>query len=98
MREGAAGGALDPARWTGRWWIAARAHAKCFRCEIAHGAWIADEQAAKSERLKAPKERDDLFEITNLFPEDTGLPMTVWFSPRRRARHAAWVKVCRGTG
>jgi hypothetical protein len=35
----------------------------------------------------------DLFTITNLFPRRTGLPMTVWVSPRGRARHAARIKV-----
>jgi len=37
---------------------------------------------------------DDLFEIANLFPRTTGLPMTVWVSPRGCARHDARVKVC----
>jgi hypothetical protein len=36
----------------------------------------------------------DLFEMANLYPATTGLPMTVWVSPRGRARHAARVKVC----
>lgn len=35
----------------------------------------------------------DLFEIANLYPATTGLPMTVWVSPRGHARHAARVKV-----
>ena len=35
----------------------------------------------------------DLFTMTNLFPRRTGLPMTVWVSPRGRARHAARIKV-----
>jgi hypothetical protein len=35
----------------------------------------------------------DLFTITNLFPRRTGLPMTVWVSPRGRARYAARIKV-----
>jgi len=41
---------------------------------------------------------DDLFEMANLFPEDTGLPVTVWVSPRGHARHAARNKVCRVAG
>ena len=41
---------------------------------------------------------DDLFTIGNLFAEDTGLPVTVWVSPRGNARHAARVKVCRIAG
>ena len=36
----------------------------------------------------------DLFEMANLYPATTGLPMTVWVSPRGHARHAARIKVC----
>jgi hypothetical protein len=36
---------------------------------------------------------DQLFEMANLFPRTTGLPMTVWVSPRGNARHDARVKV-----
>ena len=36
---------------------------------------------------------EDLFEMANLFPVDTGLPMTVWVSPRGNARHDVRVKV-----
>ena len=32
---------------------------------------------------------DEMYEMANLFPRTTGLPMTVWVSPRGRARHAA---------
>ena len=39
------------------------------------------------------KESDDLFEMANLFPHRTGLPMTVWVSPRGGARHDLRVKV-----
>ena len=38
------------------------------------------------------------FEMTNLYPRETGLPMTVWASPRGRARHDARIKVCRTRG
>ena len=56
-------------------------------------------RAAKSPRVaKARRESEDLYETANLFPEDTGLPVTVWVSPRGRARHAARIKVCRGPG
>jgi hypothetical protein len=47
---------------------------------------------------------DDLYETSNLFPEDTGLPVTVWVSRaarpgmRRESRHAARIKVCRIPG
>jgi len=36
---------------------------------------------------------DDLFEMANLFPVTTGLPMTVWVSPRGNARHDVRIKV-----
>lgn len=36
---------------------------------------------------------DELFEMANLFPRTTGLPMTVWVSPRGNARHDIRVKV-----
>jgi hypothetical protein len=39
------------------------------------------------------QEGDDLFERANLFPRRTGLPMTVWVSPRGNARHDLRIKV-----
>jgi hypothetical protein len=39
------------------------------------------------------QETDDLFEKANLFPRTTGLPMTVWVSPRGNARHDVRIKV-----
>ena len=39
------------------------------------------------------REEDSLYEMANLFPRTTGLPLTVWVSPRGRARHAARIKV-----
>jgi hypothetical protein len=41
---------------------------------------------------------DDLFEMANLFPRTTGLPMTVWVSPRGNAQHDIRVKVNRTHG
>ena len=38
-------------------------------------------------------QEDDLFEMANLFPRTTGLPMTVWVSPRGSARHDVRIKV-----
>jgi hypothetical protein len=38
-------------------------------------------------------ESDELFEMANLFPRTTGLPMTVWVSPRANTRHDVRVKV-----
>ena len=39
-------------------------------------------------------EPNDTFEMANLYPRDTGLPMTIWVSPRGRARYDARIKVC----
>jgi hypothetical protein len=36
---------------------------------------------------------EDLFEMANLYPATTGLPMTVWVSPRGAARHDVRLKV-----
>jgi hypothetical protein len=38
-------------------------------------------------------EADELFEMANLFPGTTGLPMTVWVSPRGNACHDVRIKV-----
>jgi hypothetical protein len=38
-------------------------------------------------------ESDELFEMANLYPRTTGLPMTIWVSPRGNARHDVRVKV-----
>ena len=38
-------------------------------------------------------ESNELFEMANLFPRTTGLPMTVWLSPRGNAGHDIRVKV-----
>jgi hypothetical protein len=38
-------------------------------------------------------ESDELFEMANLFPRTTGLPMTVWVSPRGNTRHEVRVKL-----
>jgi hypothetical protein len=40
----------------------------------------------------------DTYRMTNLYLRETGLPMTVWVSPRGRARQDARVKVCRTRG
>ena len=49
------------------------------------------EKLAQAEPEAAPDV--DLFTMTNLYPRRTGLPMTVWVSPRGHARHAARIKV-----
>jgi hypothetical protein len=41
---------------------------------------------------------DALYEMANLYPAETGLPMTVWVSPRGNARHDARIKVNRAHG
>jgi hypothetical protein len=41
---------------------------------------------------------DELFEMANLFPRTTGLPMTVWVSPRGSARQDVQIKVNRTHG
>ena len=38
-------------------------------------------------------ESDELYEMANLYPRTTGLPMTVWVGPRGNARHDVRVKV-----
>ncbi|MBV8358182.1 MAG: hypothetical protein JO189_09645 [Deltaproteobacteria bacterium] len=48
---------------------------------------------ATSAEIEAGLEDDDLFEMANLFAETTGLPMTVWVSPRGNARHDVRIKV-----
>ena len=40
-----------------------------------------------------PVEPEDLFEMANLYPSTTGLPMTVWVSPRGNAHHELRVRV-----
>ena len=46
----------------------------------------------------APEEEQDLFEMANLFPRTTGLPVTVWVSPRGGARHDVRIKVAQTPG
>ena len=41
----------------------------------------------------AKADSDDIFFMTNLSPRMTGLPMTVWVSPRGNARHDVRIKV-----
>lgn len=43
-------------------------------------------------------EQDDLFEMANLYPRTTGLPMTIWASPKGKARHDVRLKVCTTPG
>jgi hypothetical protein len=48
---------------------------------------------ATSEEADNRLETVDLFEMANLFPVTTGLPMTIWVSPRGNSRHDVRVKV-----
>jgi hypothetical protein len=57
-------------------------------------AGFGEEQAG----FEASAGDDDLYEMTNIYPRTSGLPMTVWVSPRGRARHDARVKICRVPG
>lgn len=55
-------------------------------------------QEREVERFLAEEADVDLYEMANLYPAETGLPMTVWVSPRGHARHDVRVKVCRVHG
>lgn len=48
---------------------------------------------ADAEFSIAEADAEDLFEMANLYPDTTGLPMTVWVSPRGNARHDIRIKV-----
>ena len=48
---------------------------------------------AKKPSAVAGSETEDLYEMANLYPDTTGLPMTVWVSPRGNARHDLRIKV-----
>jgi len=48
--------------------------------------------------LSSPEADQDLFEMANLYPRDTGLPMTIWVSPRRHAHHDVRIRVCTTPG
>ncbi len=37
---------------------------------------------------------DDLYEMTNIYPDTSGLTMTVWIRPRSNERHGPRIKVC----
>jgi hypothetical protein len=51
------------------------------------------------ERHVSSKTDDDaLFEMANLFPADTGLPMVIWASEHGHARHDVRIKVNQSHG
>ena len=51
------------------------------------------EQAVESEDDGEFDDDRNLFEMANLYPATTGLPMTMWVSPRGNARHDVRVNV-----
>ena len=53
----------------------------------------AEPAAMATQSLSPEPEAEDLFEMANLYPDTTGLPMTVWVSPRGNAQHDVRVKV-----
>ena len=61
---------------------------------------LLNKRVARATGVRSARDREpmDLYEMANLYPRETGLPMTVWVSPRGRARHAARIKVCRRPG
>jgi hypothetical protein len=61
--------------------------------ETAHTAGRDGGTKLDAEDLLLEPEADDLFQMANLFPRTTGLPVTVWVSPRGNARHDVRVKV-----
>jgi hypothetical protein len=48
--------------------------------------------------MKESSSQEDFFEMANLFPADTGLPMVIWVSERGRARHDVRIKVNQSHG
>src|SRR5215468_1774300 len=48
--------------------------------------------------MNEPSSQEDFFEMANLFPADTGLPMVVWASERGHARHDVRIKVNQSHG
>jgi hypothetical protein len=50
-------------------------------------------RSAGSDAATRNREADELYEMANLYPRSTGLPMVIWVSQQGRARHDAWVKV-----
>ena len=39
-------------------------------------------------------ETEDFYEMANLYPKHTGLPMVIWVSERGNAQHDVRIKVC----
>ena len=54
-------------------------------------------EASISEKADSVSD-DELYEMANLYPRTTGLPMTVWVGPRGNARHDVRIKVNQAHG
>ena len=48
--------------------------------------------------MNEPSSQENFFEIANLFPADTGLPMVIWVSERGHAPHDVRIKVSQSHG
>ena len=48
--------------------------------------------------MREAENDEDFFEMVNIYPADSGLPMVVWASERGRARHDIRVKVNQSHG
>src|SRR5438270_13947172 len=57
-----------------------------------YGSRVVRSAKLASEAAATP-DSEDIFHLTNLSPRITGLPMSVWVSPRGNARHDVRVKV-----
>ncbi|HEY1932604.1 MAG TPA: hypothetical protein VGG99_11370 [Acetobacteraceae bacterium] len=58
-------------------------------------AYAVGRAAGKTAARRRPQSSDriDPYQMANLFPRSTGLPLTVWAGPRGRARYDARIKV-----
>lgn len=61
--------------------------------QIRSARWLVKADEGLQTESKTSLGADDLFEMANLFPGTTGLPMTVWVGPRGNSRHDVRVKV-----
>ena len=52
----------------------------------------------KNNISESNNEEQNLFEMVNLRPKDTGLPMTIWVGPKAGAKHDIRIKVCMNHG
>jgi len=52
----------------------------------------------KAKKLLDLMEKKDLFEMANLWPENTNLPVVVWVSEKGKSKHGPRVKVMTHTG